>query len=222
MAQVVSENTSEKGKFFLEDTKGEEAKGNIGTGKKVSMSTGDLIHNYRIILSKRAKANEPIFAIEQLFIDNQLVKIFKKNGKTLVFKMKAKFFKKKDFLEYKAQRDPSAIPIDFSSSSGVPVKISKSIHKFFKKRYYLFSKFDEGIQLDEESNAYDYYRLVFSNTRRSCGIHSENMQVRMCFRWICRCWWKCYPGIIFIIVSLLNPGQEPMLMKLILIKWLWV
>jgi len=164
--------------------------------KHKNRSIKKLIYGYQVFIAERAKQNSILHPIEKLFLENQRIKICKKEDKVVVFKLSQKFFKKKGNTQYKSERDPNELPLDFSSSHGMPTKVSKQVFKYYKNRYYLFSKFDEGIQLDEESNAENNSRLVFSNTRGGSLVHSKEVQGRVCVRWIWRSRREYYSGTL--------------------------
>ena len=39
----------------------------------------------------------------------------------------------------------------YTNENNIPEELPEEIHKFYKKRYFLFSKFDKGVLLDTES-----------------------------------------------------------------------
>lgn len=110
-----------------------------------------LIYIYQGSLIRRSRQRLNLHPIEKLFNRNQWTKIYKRGDFTIVFKLDIKFFKKKEDNEYKSKRDPRDLPVDFSSTKGQPVDVPRNLRKYYENRHYLFSKFDEGIKLDEQS-----------------------------------------------------------------------
>ena len=110
-----------------------------------------LIKNYHGFLSKKAERKQPLHPIERCFLANRWLQTYHKDDSVLLFRLLQQHFKEKENAEYKYERDTSDLPHDFSSTKGVPAKISKINKKYYEKRYYLFSRYDEGIELDEES-----------------------------------------------------------------------
>jgi len=109
-------------------------------------------------IKRKASALDPenmsILPIEEYFMNGELTPIFKCGEACLVFRLMQTHFKAKDYDTYK----------DFTGSkspimSSTPI-IAEEHKKFYDRRYYLFSKFDQGIKLDEESIFY-YILLLY-------------------------------------------------------------
>jgi len=119
--------------------------------KKKNRPKKKIINSYRTFLEHKNERKLSLHMIEKCFLANRWIQIYRNEGKTLVFRLLQQHFKEKDNDKYKSERNSTELPHDFSSSKGIPAKITKSNKKYYEKRYYLFSKFDEGIELDEES-----------------------------------------------------------------------
>lgn len=175
----------------------EEQKGDVKESKKKVSKIKfkkKLIYSHQAFLKNRAESNSFLHPIERLLLENQRVKICRRENKVIVFKVGQQFFRRKQQTQYKSERNPHDLPLDFSSTTGVYTKVPKAVRKYYNNRYYLFSKFDEGIQLDEESNVLQSNRLVLGNTRRDRSVHSKEVQGAVCVGWVWRSGREHYSG----------------------------
>ena len=109
--------------------------------KKALMSTF-----WRQIDLKAACPQMPLLPIEEYFHSRDLMSVLRKGDNALVLRLIQTHFKAKDYDAYKARSEIALSP-DKS-------KVSEENKKFYERRYYLFSKYDQGIKLDEESIFY--------------------------------------------------------------------
>lgn len=82
----------------------------------------------------------PMLPVEEYFAIGDTMPIAKKGDFSLILKLVQTHFK--------ATEDRK------TAKSENPQFISEQNQKFYDKRYYLFSKYDQGIKLDEESNSF--------------------------------------------------------------------
>jgi len=109
--------------------------------KKKNRPKKKAANSYRDYLFKKDELRQTLYSIEQCFLYNHLIKTYKHEDHKLVFILKQKHFKHQDNDLYKMGKNDTK----------EEVKVSKENQKYYEKRYYLFSKYDEGIELDEES-----------------------------------------------------------------------
>jgi hypothetical protein len=78
----------------------------------------------------------------------------------------------KDFTykqEYELKNNEECFTVNEEATLYNQINLTSHVAKYYKDRYFLFSKYDQGIMLDEESRL--IIRLVFSHTRRNCFIY---------------------------------------------------
>lgn len=143
--------------------------------KKSKKSKGNkqrLIAVFRKALEmKRSESIENnLLSIEQFFLTGTYFYTTKKFGCTLITRLLQAHFHAQDYMMYKPRAQSSIDSSDQSDSflpsfrkpkdilapsskkeKFDPLTMSPLSLKFYNRRYYLFSKFDEGIKLDEES-----------------------------------------------------------------------
>ncbi len=167
--------------------------------KKKSKAIKKLFMTFKGLVKKKAERGQTLHPIEKCFLEGNWIMTYKKDKNTLLIRLLQKHFKEKHNELYKSERDTADLPHDFSSTKGVPVKVSKINQKYYEKRYYLFSKFDEGIELDEESTMHVrfYLRLVLGDAGGDRGLHCEKVQEQVCPRRVLRGRRELHSGISF-------------------------
>ena len=118
------------------------------------------------------KAAQAMLPIEEYFLAGDCLPLTKKNGYSLLFRIVQTHFKAKDYDTYRSGEEVTR--------SDAP-KVSEENKKFYERRYFLFSKYDLGIKLDEESINGNLikHRLVLSHPGRNSWVHSQEMQVQL-------------------------------------------
>ncbi len=109
-------------------------------GKKLLMNSFWKQLNYKATHEAKSKENT-ILPIEEYFLTGDCFPLIKKGPCSLLLRILQTHFKAKDYDAYKAA----------GAAKPDTMKVSEENQKFYDRRYFLFSKFDQGIRLDEES-----------------------------------------------------------------------
>ena len=101
-----------------------------------------MIESFKRFIEHKA-ATTQLYPIEEHFLAGECIQLRKKPGRTLLLRLVQTHFKGKEYSAYKRPTE--------GKEEAKESRESKPPPKYFERRYYLFSKFDAGIQLDEES-----------------------------------------------------------------------
>jgi len=87
----------------------------------------------------KAFNQKPMLPVEEYFSKGDIMPISKRDDFSLILRLIQTHFK--------------AFPNELKPKQETTQLVSEKNQKFYEKRYYLFSKYDQGIQLDEESKS---------------------------------------------------------------------
>ena len=104
------------------------------------------------LIQKSIEGEKLLHPIEQLMASNTKLITSSTPAGRVTAKIIEKHFKYKRSENYKSEGSVTDMPRDFGGRKGKqPYNVSNENMKYYRDRYFLFSKFDEGIVLDEES-----------------------------------------------------------------------
>ena len=131
--------------------------------KVVKKSEKERIGRHRFLNHIKAKQRkgEILIPLERLMFEKQRIVVLREKERRIVVNIDGKYFMYRNKLDYReVLNEKKEVPLFFGCSSakkresgkeGKPSNIEGYNKAYYKNRYYLFSKYDHGVQLDNES-----------------------------------------------------------------------